>query len=226
MSFVNRLIWIFISPSRVFADIRSGSVSWWQPWLWLSILATVAAYIAQPAQRAVTALNLRDLPPEQVEQQLEMMDRFGWLFPLPTPFLVLLFGAALSGLTYVLVTIISSNAKFKQYFTIVLYGGVIGVVSTLLSSILVHLRGVENIRTAMDAQISLGLGFLAPEGNSLLFAVLSTVEVFTIWSLVVIGLGLMRVFDMTRNQAIACVIPWWVIGAILALMGAAFGGMG
>jgi hypothetical protein len=226
MLFVNRLIWIFVSPSRVFSDIREGAVSWWQPWVWQSILYTIAGYVSLPAQRAVAELNLDDLPVDQFEQQLTMMDRLWWVQLAGTPPALLLLGAALSGLTYVLVTILSSKAQFKQYFTIALYAGTIGSLSMLLSSVLVRMRGVDTIRAATDAQVSIGLGFLAPEGNTLLFAILSSIDVFAIWSLAVLGLGLVRVFDMSRNQAVACVIPWWIIYVIMAIAATAFGGMG
>jgi hypothetical protein len=226
MGFVNRLIWIFVSPSRVFEDIRRDTVSWWQPWVWQSIFYVAAGYLSLPVQRAVAALNRDGLPADQLDQQLELIDRFWWLQLTGTPPVLLLVGAALAGLTYVLVTILSPTAKFKQYFTITLYASIIGSISMLLSAVLVRMRGVETIRTAMEAQVSLGLGFLAPEGNPVLFAVLSSIEVFAIWSLVVLGMGLVKVFDMSRNQAIACVIPWWIIYVIMAIVGSAVGGLG
>jgi hypothetical protein len=226
MGFVNRLIWTFVSPTRVFDDIRNGEVSWWQPWAWQSILYVIAGYLSQPVQRAVLALNPQDLPPDQLEQQLATMDKLIWVQLAGTPPMLILVGAALAGITYVLVTILSSSASYKKYFTITLYANIIGAVSYIVSTVVLRARGVDLIRTAQDAQVSLGLGFLAPEGNSVLYAALSKIDVFTVWSLILIGMGLMKVFDMSRGQAIACAIPWWVIAFLFTLMGQAFGGMG
>jgi hypothetical protein len=224
MSLVNRLVWIFVSPARVFAEIREGNARWWQPWIWQSVIYLIAGYLSLPIQRAVMELNVNDLSPDDLAKQLEFMDRFGVLQILATPVLLLLFSLALAGITYVLVTILSSKANFRQYFTITLYASIIGALSMLVSTVVVRMRGVETIRVPEDAQVSLGLGFLVPEG--MWHAVLNSVEVFAVWSLILIGMGLMHVFDMTRKQAVACVIPWWVIIALFAIMGQAFGGLG
>jgi len=224
MSLVNRLVWIFVSPARVFAEIREGNARWWHPWIWQSVVYLIAGYLSLPIQRAVMELNVNDLSPDDLAKQLQFMDRFGVLQILATPVLLLLFSLALAGITYVLVTILSSRANFRQYFTITLYASIIGALSMLVSTVAVRMRGVETIRVPEDAQVSLGLGFLVPEG--VWHAILGSVEVFAVWSLVLIGMGLMHVFDMTRKQAIACVVPWWVIIALFAIMGQAFGGLG
>jgi hypothetical protein len=226
MHFVNRFVWIFTSPTRVFDDVREGRASWWEPWVWQSVLYAIAGVMSMPIQRAVAELNSNDLPPDQLQQQLEMMERFGWVQIVGTPPILLLLGLVLAGITYVLVSILSSRANFKQYFTVTLYASIIGAVSLLVSNLVVRMRGVESIRTVQDAQVTLGLGFLAPEGDTLLFGILSTVNVFTVWSLAVLALGLMHVFGMSRNSAIACVVPWWLISVVFSVVGTALGGAG
>jgi hypothetical protein len=226
VSFFNRLVWIFVSPSRVFSDISEGRAPWWQPWVWQSILYVIAGLISLPIQRTVAELNLNDLPADQLQKQLELMDRFGWVQMAGTPFLLLLLGLLLAGVTYVLVTILSPQANFRKYFTLTLYVSIIGALSLIVGNVAVRMRGLDAIRTIEDSQITLGLGFLAPEGNTLVYGILSTINVFSIWSFVVLGMGLMAIFGMSRGNAIACVLPWWVIAVIFTVMGAAFSGMG
>lgn len=226
MSLLNRLVWIFTAPTRVFDDVREGRASWWEPWIWQSILYMIAAWLSLPIQRRIAELNPRGLSPDQLEKQAQAMAKFAWLQIVATPPMILVFGLALAGVTYIVVTILSSRANFRQYFTITLYSSIIGGLSMVVSNLVVRMRGVETIRTAQDAQVTFGLGFLAPEGHSVVAAMLSTVNVFSIWGFVILGLGLMRVFGMTRNQAIACVIPWWLISLALAAGGAAFSGLG
>lgn len=226
MSFLNRFVYIFTSPGRVFEDVSEGRSSWWEPWIYQSVIYVVAGFLSLPIQRKVAALNPRDLPPEQLKEQLELMARFAWVQIVATPPLLLLLGLVLAGITYVLVTILSSQATFKKYFTLTLYASVIGALSLLVSNLVVRWRGIDSIRTVHDAQVTLGLGFLAPEGSDVLFAVLSTVNVFTVWSLWVLALGLMYVFGMSRNAAVIAVIPWWLISVLFSVFGAAFGGAG
>ena len=112
MGWLNRVLWIFVSPSRTFADVREGKVKWWEPWIVQAILATVAGYIAIPAQRAVLELNAHGATPEQLEQTLGYFDRFKWAQLAVVPPMMLLVGLALAGITYVLVTMLSSKANF------------------------------------------------------------------------------------------------------------------
>jgi len=223
MGWLNRVLWIFVSPSRTFADVREGKVKWWEPWIVQAILATVAGYIAIPAQRAVLELNAHGATPEQLEQTLGYFDRFKWAQLAVVPPMMLLVGLALAGITYVLVTMLSSKANFRQYFTVTLFASIIGGLSMLVSSAVVRARGADAIRTPEDAQVSLGLGFLAPEGVA--HAILGAIDVFAVWSLVLIGMGLMNVFDMSRRHAVFCVIPWFLVYLLLSVVGQAFGGM-
>jgi hypothetical protein len=219
MQFVNQLVWIFTSPTRVFEDIREGRIPWWQPWIWLSLLTMVATVLSLPIQHAVTELNS-----EMTQEQLDTIARFGWLQVLGQPLFVLLQQLLFAGITYVLVTILSSAATFRRYFTLTLFMSMIVSLGAIISSAVVRMRGVDTIRTIKDAQVSVGLGFLAPEGSDVLYGLLSSIDVFTIWSLAVLGLGLMHIFGMSRGQAIACVIPWWLISAALVVVGVALSG--
>lgn len=225
MSFFNRFVWIFVSPSRVFADIREERVSWWQPWVWLSIMYVIIGVFSLPIQRVLLELNEQGLTAEQLDQQLRMMDKFGLVQVASTPFVALALGAAVAGITYVLVSIISSQATFKKYFTITLYSGLVAGAAQIISVAIVRARGLDTIRSADDAMVSVGLRFLAPENNTVLKALFSSFEFFSLWSLFLIGMGLVHVFGMSRGQAILCVIPWWIIFFAMTLVGQIFGGM-
>ncbi len=85
---------------------------------------------------------------------------------------------------------------------------------------------VDAIQTVADAKFSIGLGFLAPEEGALARALFSSVDVFSIWSYVLIVMGLMYVFEMARRQAIYCIIPLWLLQVLFLFIGEVTGGMG
>jgi hypothetical protein len=74
--------------------------------------------------------------------------------------------------------------------------------------------------------MSFSLRTLAPPDSALLKGVFGSFEFFTIWSLVLLALGLQRVFGMNRGQAIAVLIPIFLIYVIMLIMGEVFGTMG
>ena len=163
-------------------------------------------------------LNSRNLTPEQLQQRLEYMDKFGTLQLIGVPVGIILLGLIVGGLSYVMVSILSEKASFKKYLTLYFYGGIVASLSSVLSTMIVRAKGIESIRVPQDAQFSVGLGFLAPADATMVKALLSGIEFFVIWSLVIIAMGLMRVFDMPRRYAVYCVIPLWIIDVLLILV--------
>lgn len=226
MRFFNQAIWIFTAPAKVFADISEGRASWWQPWLLISVVHMVIGYLSMPIQLAVVETNPSNLSSEDLQQQIELTEKLGVIPLLGTPVAILLLGLVLAGIAYVVVSIMSTRSTFKQYFSLSFFAGIVTLPTYIISTAILLARGPEAIRSAEDAVVSISLRFLAPEDNSILRAVLSTFEFFSIWSLVILAMGVMAIFGLSRNQRIVAILPWWVISVIMALVGSFFGGLG
>lgn len=222
-AFFSRAASIFISPSRVFADIEQGRVSWWQPFVWFAVINMVVAYLSIPISLVVTRLNPNNLPPETLQDTVEKIEQFGLVGVVLTPVMILIMALIVSMIGYILVSIMSAESNYKKFFTLFLYSSIVASLTSFLSVIIVRFfRGVETIRTAADGSISFGLGFLAPPDNRFLEAIFKSFDLFSMWSLVLIAMGLVYVFKMTRNQAIICVIPLWLIGVVMLVIGSLF----
>jgi hypothetical protein len=227
MEFFNRFVWIFVSPSKVFEDIKESKAPWWQPWLWLSLIYVIVGYFSKPVQLAVMELNPSDLPADQLDKQLEIMEGIGyWIQLAATPVIMLVMGLVVAGLSYILVSIFADRASFKQYFSLNLYAGIVASVATVLATLVVRMKGIDAIQSAADAKFSIGLAFLAPEEGALVRAVLSSVDFFSIWSYVLVVMGLTYVFGIPRRPAIYCVVPLWVMAVLFLLIAEVTGGMG
>jgi hypothetical protein len=226
MIYLNRLLWVFASPSRLFADVREGRAAWWEAWIWVSLTGIVAGYLLMPASMLVIELNETGQTIDQVDAQLEFMEKWGTVLLATTPVTVLIQSLIVFGLGYITVSILSASANFKKFFTIGLFAGIVANCASLFNALIVRFRGLESIQTAADAQVSVSLAFLAPDAGVWVRSLLSSLEFFSIWALVLVAMGLMRVFDMTRNQAIACVVPLWLLFFLQRLLSVAFGGVG
>jgi hypothetical protein len=226
MGLFNRLIWIFVSPSKVFADIREGKAAWWEGWIWVTITGVIGAYFLLPVSMIVIEINEHGLPIEQVDAQLDFVEKWGTLLLATTPVAVLVQSLVVFGLGYILVSILSPVANFKKFFAIGLYSSIVANCSVLLTALVVRMRGLDAILTPGDAEFSLGLSFMAPEEGVLLKSLCTSIEFFSIWALVLVAIGLMRVFDMSRKNAIICVVPLWLLFFLQRLMSVLFGGFG
>ena len=227
MGFLNRLAWIFFSPARLFQDIKEGNARWWQAWIWMSIIYLIVGYASIPINIALVEINPQDLPPEQVDQQLAFFEGAGkWLQVGATPVILLLVSLAVSGLVYVLVSILSDKANFKKFFALSLYASIVSSMANVIATLVVRMKGVDTIRTVADAKFPIGLGFMAPEEGALARALFNSVEFFAIWSFVLVVMGLMQIFEMPRRQAIYCIIPLWIIYVGMVLLGEVTGSFG
>jgi Yip1 domain len=224
MTFLKRLIWIFTSPNRVFDDIRERRVGWAQPWLLSSLFYMVITWMAMPVQRAVLEVH-PTMSTEQIGQQIEFMDRFGFMWIIMAPVGALLITLVIAGLTYVAVTLASRAATFKQYLSLSFFCGIIGMAGQLIAAIVLRMRGLERIASPEDAHWSLSLRALAPDAGPVIRGALSGVEFFAIWSLVVLAMGLRRIFGMSRGAAIGVAVLLWVLFVAAMMVSEAVGGM-
>jgi hypothetical protein len=215
-NFFSRLGWLFLSPSKLYADVDRAPL-WWQPWIWVTIIGFLGVYVGTPVNRAVTALNPGGMNPEQLQKTLEMMDKYSYLGYITVPFATLVQALIISAIGYVVLSIIVTDNTFKKYFTLYLYSNVIVSVGAVLAMLLVRQKGIDSIQSARDATVSFGLNFLVPEGHKFIEAVAGSFNVFSIWSYIIIAMGVMRLFRATVNQAVLAVLPIWFINMLFGL---------
>ncbi|HET6349004.1 MAG TPA: YIP1 family protein [Candidatus Krumholzibacteria bacterium] len=222
MSFFRRFLWIFVSPNRVFDDIRDSKANWWQPWVMVSALTLVATALMIPMQRVLLEMNPK-FSGAQVEKQMAMVSVSQMVM---APVMVLFVTLIVCGLTYVIVTVMSREATFKKYFTLILFTSVVSALGYLATALLLRARGMDTITSPEDLHASLSLRVLAPEGSAVLKGLLGSIEFFSIWGLVLIAAGLRRTFGMRLGQALACVIPLWLLYAVFTVLGEMFANFG
>jgi hypothetical protein len=213
-----RFFQIYTSPTKVFDDIRDSKVSWWQPWLLASILLIIAGWLAIPVTRAVMLLNPKMTP--------EMAQKGPYFQLVVGPAFLLIFGLIAAGVSYVVVTLQSKEATFKKHFTLILFTQLIFLLGNVIVAAILRARGTGNITSPEDAHLSFSLRMLAPEANAVVRGLLATFDFFSLWGLVLTALGLKRIFNMRTGQAIACIIPLWLIYAVISILQEIFAKMG
>ncbi len=224
MNALKRLVWIFTSPQRVFDDIRDGRVSWVQPWLVGSVFYAIITWFAMPIQTAVLQAST-EMTSEQIDQQVAMIQKFGFVWVLLAPVGMFVITFIVAGISYVTVAMASRAASFKKYLTLSFFTGIVGMMGQLITCIIVRMRGLDNIEGPEDARIGLSLRALAPD-SAVARGILGSFEFFAIWSLVLVVMGLQRIFGMTRGQAIVTAVVLWILYAIATVVGEMTGAMG
>ncbi len=224
-NFFKRFLWTFVSPKQVYADIAAGKTRWWQPWAWVSLISMATAHFSIPIQIQIARMNPKGVPPEQLDQTIGMMEKFGFLGVISTPVVVLITGLIVAAISYVVLSVLAESSSFKQYFTLYLYASIVSSLGALIGTGLAVMKGVENIRSMEDAMSSFGPAVLLPPGQKILHAVLSTgFDVFQIWFYVLAAAGVVSIFKLSKGAAALVVLPVWLLFLLVTLVSARFGG--
>jgi len=90
--------------------------------------------------------------------------------------------------------VMAAEARFKQLLSVMLYGELIYAIGNLLT--------LPMILTKKSIFVSMSLGALAPEKSftNPLYLILSKLDIFLIWEIIIIGIGLAIVFNFSRNK--------------------------
>ncbi len=217
----SRLFEIFVSPGKVYDDIRESRVGWWLPWVGVSILFIIGGILTIPAQHAVMMMN-----PKMTPEMAEKMGSVAYFQLIFAPAMVLIIGFVAAGISYPVVTMQSKEATFKKYFTLILFSNLIYALGYVIACVMIRMKGVDNITSPEDLKVSFSLRMLAPDASAVVKGLLASIEFFSLWGLAIVFLGLKRIFNLQTGQAIACLIPLWILYVALSIMGEVFGSFG
>jgi membrane protein, antimicrobial resistance system len=219
MNFVSRFVGIFHSPKRVFSDVDAGA-PWWQPLIWALLLTLIIGYIAMPVQVQLLRLRADQMSEEQIEQAVKYVP----VGLVVTLLMVVIAGFVVAGVSYIVVSLLSERATFRKHLAIYFYASIVVSLGLLISNLVVRTKGIDSIRTARDASASFGPAAFVPEGQKILYAILSTFDIFSVWFYALMILGVMHVFRVSWRSALLVVIPIWLFSVVFAIIGAHFGG--
>lgn len=225
-----RLLGVLVAPGKTFRSIAERP-TWLVPLLVLLLVIGAVWYLAgqrtdyQDVMTKTLQQSGREMPPEQVEQQIEIMEKAGPLInaisrPLVTAVL-LLFSAVVSWLVFKL---LGSDFSYRSALAVTVHTTMPYVVGLLLSIPVILSRtslGFDDLKTGTFLQSN--LAFLAPEdAPTWQFAALASLDFFAIWGLVLSIIGYRAVSRLsTQAVAITMIVLWLVfvgIGVGLAAM--------
>jgi hypothetical protein len=214
---LQRLWMSFFSPGEVFADIKIKP-TWILCLVVLVALGVAAQFVIMPHldTEATLRARLADSGAEMSDQQIEQMVEMGEKFAMFGPIVALVIGplmyAILAAVFFVLLKIVGSVADYKQAFSTTLHAyWPPTVVNMVLMAILIQRIGMVTESELRDIVKShLGV-FLSPDAPAWLSAAASTVSVFNIWTVVLLVIGFAAVGGISKGRAgIAALVPWVV----------------
>ena len=225
LSQIQRVIYTFTAPSKTFNDIKAGHKSWWLPFL-ISVAASLLFFAAvnskigmrQVAENQIhlspkQETQMSNLSVEQRENAMKLSTTITQVAFLATPVLILVVVAVLSlGLWGTINFGFGGKASYGSIFVVWMFAGLPGILKVLLGVITIYAgTAPEAFNIKNYAPTNIG-AFLNPlETNAGLYALLTSLDVITIWSLALLGIGTAIVAGVKRSSGLIAVFGWWLL---------------
>jgi len=230
LSQMQRVTSVFSAPSKTFDDINRGNKSWWMPFLIMIVIGyiffaaiTVKVGWNQVAQNAInmnpkSQERMAQATPEQRETSMKFTQYAMEGGFAASPVIVLVVVAL--GSLVLMGTInfgFGGKARFGEVFAMWMYASLPGIIKTLLGTIVLFAGSApDSFNLNNFAPTNVG-AFLNPaETNAALYKFASALDFTTIWSMVLLGIGLATVARVKRSSGYIAVFAWW---AIIVLLG-------
>ncbi len=227
-----RLVNTFFAPGKTFTDLRR-SASWWAPFLIIAIVSLLFVYVVdqkvgfrkvvdnviqlQPKQ----ADRIERMPADQREKVMQQQVTVTKFISYVVPVIGLLIYAVFAGLLYATLKFgASAELKYKTLFALIVYSRLPLVLGPLLA-ILSLLAGVSSDGFDLRNPVATNLGyFIGPDGSPVLRALLTPLDVFSLWTLILTAIGITCISKVKRGTALAVVFGWFAVyvlgGVVLA----------
>jgi hypothetical protein len=232
MSQLQRVVSTFSAPSKTFTDIRDHSRSWWLPFVIYVVIGYgfFAAVNAKIGMRQVTENQIQlspksqermaQAPPEQREAAMKFSVALTEGIFIANPIILLMVMALGSLFLWGTINFMfAGKAKYGQVFAAWMYAGLPGVIKPILGIVLI-LIGVapDTFNIKNYAPTNAAALFMNPaDSNPALYALASSIDVVTIWTTVLLGIGLAAVAGTKRSSGYMTSFGWW---ALIVLCGA------
>lgn len=206
------LFGIITSPALQFERMKNSNAVWGAFWL-LAVLAGVVAvlgvYVYSQTPEAAQANAKLGVAAPPLAVSLGM----GFVFGL----IGMIIGFFISAAVYkVLMMFMGNDTSYKKLLTIVVYTSFITLLGLLVNYILAMVLG------GTGKEMYTGLGPIFSSTGGVVHGIAKSFEVFTIWGLVVTGLGLQVTAGLSKKQATILVVIFFILSLGFGALGGLF----
>ncbi len=227
-----RLINVFVAPSKTFTDLKRKAswINWFIPWLAVAIMTWIfVGVVAQKVgfrqvnenamrMNAKMQERIAQMPTEQREQMLERSTKFTEGRLLIHPGFVLL--------GYVIVAAVlmgtfnfgmGAETSFGTSLAIVAYANLPRILKLLLAAVSLF-AGADPGSFLFENPLACNLSFLVDfSSHPVLYALADSFDIFAIWTIVLLGIGFSCVSKVKRSTAIGVVFGWYALATLVGL---------
>ena len=218
-----RIVDTFIAPSKTFTDLRRNA-SWWAPWILIAIFSLLFVYAMgkqvgfdqiskSQVERSSRADQFDKLPADQQAKQLQLSSKIIAFFAYGSPVLILF---------YVLIETVvlwgtfkfaaGAETSFGQAYAISIYAGLPGIIGAILGTVSLF-AGINPEGFDINNPVGTNLAYYLDPATTGKFVrgMASSLDLLSIWSIVLVGIGFACTSKVKRSTAIIIVAVWYLV---------------
>jgi cell division protein FtsB len=232
LSEIERVANIFSAPSKTFEDIKRGNTSWWLPLLIFSVVGYLffAAVAYKVGMQTVVDNQMKLMSEKQQEQMAKAPPEQQALSAkislyvtegvfIASPLFVLAVAAIISLVLWGTINFVfGGKAKFGSIFAVWFFASLPSILKSLLGIVVIFVGGTPetfNIKNYAPTNVAAFLPVL--ETNKAVYALAGSLDVITIWTLILLGIGVAAVAGVKRSSGYIAVFGWWALTVLWAV---------
>lgn len=218
-----RIVNTFIAPSKTFTDLRR-SAAWWGPWILISIFALLFVYAVQrqvtfeqisknQIAHSARADQFEKLPADQQARQMAISSKIIAVSMYGSPVMILFYSLISTVVLWATFKVgAAADTTFGQAYAITLYAGLPGIVGALLGIVSLF-AGANPEGFDINNPVGTNLAYyLDPDTTGkFLRGMASSLDVLSIWTIILIGIGYACTSKVKRSTAITIVAVWYLV---------------
>jgi hypothetical protein len=218
-----RIINTFIAPGKTFLDLRR-SAAWCGPFLLLAIVSMAFVYVVdqkigfakvvdnQMQLSPKQAERLEQMPPADRERQLGIQTKWTRNFSYGYPAVILIWNALIAAILFATFKFAAGAVtKFKTAYAIVTYASLPFLIRAILAAISVAAGAAADSFTFQNPLASNPGYFLNPSNGHFLYSIMSALDIFMIWTLILTAIGFSVDGKVKRSTAMMIVFGWFAV---------------
>jgi hypothetical protein len=217
---------IFFEPKKVFESLKIKP-TWLVPFLIVSILGIGSFYFTYPFMMKQQVEKIREnerIPDEQKQAIIEKMTEQNhpplWQLPFAPVGVLFVFAILSAVLFFVFNVLLGGDSTFRRVFSVYCYSNLIAIAAMIVKFPLIMMK------KDLGVQTSLALLLSADSKDTFLYRILSGFDIFNLWQVILVSIGLGVLYRYTTKKAFTVVFVLWIL-LILGMSGLSslFGGM-
>ncbi len=226
LSQVERVVDTFVAPSKTFKDILR-SASWWLPFLILMVVTMASAFAIDQK------IGFDRVAEQSISQSASATDQMSQLTPdaraaaihriavgqkygnYAAGVFILIFVAIVALLNWASMNFgLGAKTTFGQNFAVCMYAGLPKIFIGLLNIVFVY-AGVNTENFDLNNPVGTNIGYYMADSAHWLRTAGSFFDIFGLWSLALMVIGLSIISKKTKGQAAIVAVGWWLIGMFI-----------